>query len=105
VKLWSIGLFVAGVVAAGAAFADGAPAPAGDQSAAANTAPPPKKNGFDPDKVVCKEVAVTGSHLSGERVCMTWQQWEQVDEEESKTYNDAMRRSNGVPGGSFGPAH
>jgi hypothetical protein len=103
VKSLIIGLFVVGGCAmACAALADTPPAPPARQTAAAA----PNKTGFDPNRVVCKQIAVTDSHLPGQRICMTWQQWEDETQAEARDYNDAMHRpgASGVAGG-FSAAH
>ena len=52
-----------------------------------------KDGKYNPDKVVCKSVRLTGSRLPGERVCMTRKQWDEkaraAQKDTQETLNDA----------------
>ena len=77
---------IAGLVATAALAAD------------ASQPNPPKKNGFDPNQIVCKTVGVTGSHLGGQRVCLTWAEWEAQSQMAQRTVGD-IDTQRGSPGG------
>lgn len=51
------------------------------------------------DKVVCKNVKMTGTRLGRERVCMTKAQWEKDADEARKNGGDAI---NNMPPGPKG---
>jgi hypothetical protein len=86
--VFSLALFAS--LAAGAAFAD---------DAAQN--PPPKK-GFDPNQIVCKRVEVTDSHLGGQRVCMTWSEWDAQSQADQQALRDNAMRADRPTGAGFG---
>jgi hypothetical protein len=72
---------------------------------AAQTSEPQKKDGFDPNQIICKRVDVTDSHLGGQRVCATWAQWDQQAQQDQEAMRQAVGRAgqSGVAGG-FGPS-
>ena len=73
---------IASFVASEAAFAADAP----------QSAQPAKKAGFDQNQIVCKMVAVTGSHLGGKRVCLTWAEWDAQSQSDQRALSDAVMR-------------
>jgi len=79
-------------LASTAVFADPATQPATQ---------PPKKTGFDQNQIVCKQVDVTGSHLGGERICMSWADWEAQSQADERSLREAELRpgASAVPGG------
>jgi hypothetical protein len=82
VKRTILSLALLASLAAGAAFAaDPTAAPA-----------PPKKGGFDPNQIICREVGETGSHLPGERVCATWADWQAQSDHDAHMMTEASDR-------------
>jgi ABC-type transport system substrate-binding protein len=83
--------FIASLAASSAAAsqtATTATAPAPRQSAAT----PPKKQGFDPNAVICKSEVPTGT-MFAQKVCLTSAQWDQSRQEDV----DAIQRRSAVP--------
>ena len=96
---------IAFMAAATASVSDGS-AGAGTV-AAASSAPaaisaPPAKPKKDPlDKIVCRDVGETGSHLGGVSVCKTQRAWEGLTKDSQKLLQDTTRGGMGYksPGG------
>ncbi|HXH54082.1 MAG TPA: hypothetical protein VNH53_11750 [Sphingomicrobium sp.] len=63
---------------------------------------PKKDDRYDPDKVICKTKAVTGSRIARERTCMTRRQWDdQAARSQSsveETLENARRAASAVGG-------
>jgi Spy/CpxP family protein refolding chaperone len=70
------------------------PALAADSPAPARPAEP------DPDRIVCKSVAVTGSRVSGERQCMTARQWDALREQGQRFLRSQQQRAVNATKGS-----
>jgi len=47
----------------------------------------------DPNKVICKTEQMTGSRLSGSRVCLTVAQWEERSRQNSEVLSNSQTRS------------
>lgn len=62
-------------------------------SAPAIAAGDEKDSRYNPDKIVCKSVRMTGSRLPGERVCMTRKQWDERARAAQKETEDSMGSS------------
>ena len=83
--------------AAGAVAAASSTPPA--SSAAPAAKPKPKKDPLD--KIVCRDVGETGSHLGGVSVCKTQRAWEGLTSDSQKLLQDTTRGGMGYksPGG------
>ena len=87
-----IALMAAAMVAASDAPATPPPADA-DSAAPAKPVKKPK----DPlDKIVCRDIQVTGSHLGGEEVCKPQRYWNALTEHGHQVLQDAQRLNSGM---------
>jgi hypothetical protein len=82
-------LGAAGLCAATAVAQAGDPPPANQGQAQAVSSKPAKPN--PQDREICREEKVTGSILSGKRVCHTKREWDQM-EQDAKDWLDATGR-------------
>jgi len=72
-----------------------AQAPAPSQQASATS------KSKDPNRIICEREDQLGSRLGGQKVCKTWQQWQQDRAEHRDTLEDVQRKntSTGIPSG------
>ncbi len=91
-----IGSIIGLMAAAMAAASDGAPTtnaqPADTIPASSAPAPAKIKKVKDPgDKIVCQDVAETGSHLGGVPICKKQREWDAITSASHKLIQDTTR--------------
>jgi hypothetical protein len=85
------------------AGADATQTPSGANAAATDAAPAKAPNAKDPDKVVCRTEAITGSRFL-QRVCHTQAEWDEMHREAELMQRESNQRpaNSATTGGGFG---